>query len=141
MKEKYKITLEEAMCFKNYYRALRSCNKMVNFKFSIQHYNANCIENIKNTIDYIRAGNIPAVKKTKKVLIIERGKQRVITPIDIFDRITQKVLCANVLEPSIYPHLIYDNGASVKHKGVGFARNRLNSFIEKAKREYGWNNV
>lgn len=139
--KQFKITLEEAITFKNYFHALRECNKSVNYKYSVQEYDCNCVIQITDTINTIRNGLIPNVKSINPVTIFERGKQRIITPIDISDRITQKVLCDNVLVPSICPHLIFDNGASMKNKGTDFARRRVNSFIEDAKREYGGENL
>lgn len=137
----YETTLEEVITFRNYFRALKDCNKSVNFKFSVQNYNANCMKKICATVNRILNGEIPNVKNNTHVTIRERGKERTITPIDIEDRVTQKVLCDNVLVPAIAPHLIYDNGASLKGKGTQFARKRLNLFIEKAKREYGRENI
>lgn len=139
--KQFKITLEEAITFQNYFQALRECNKSVNYKYSVQEYDYNCVIRITDTINTIRNGLIPNVKSINPVTIFERGKQRIITPIDISDRITQKVLCDKVLVPSICPHLIYDNGASMKNKGTDFARKRVNLFIEKAKREYGSENL
>ena len=136
-----KIMLEDAITYQNYFNELKECNKSVNYKYSVQEYDAECVSYITKTIQSILAGNIPYVKTMKPITIVERGKKRTITPIDISDRITQKVLCDKVLIPSISPHLIYDNGASVKGKGTEFARKRINTFLEKAKREYGWDNV
>ena len=138
---KYTIRLEDVITYQNYFQALKECNKAVNYKFSVQEYDFNCVQNITNTINAIKSGHIPNVKSINPVVIFERGKQRIITPIDISDRITQKVICDNVLIPSICSHLIYDNGASMKGKGTDFARKRVNEFLEKAKREYGAENV
>lgn len=139
MINKYNIKLEGVITYNNYFRALKECNKSVNYKYSVQEYDSNCVLYITDTINSILQGNVPAVKDIKHIVIYERGKRRVITPIYIGDRITQKVLCDNVLIPSICPHLIFDNGASMKGKGTSFARKRINSFIEKAKREYKTN--
>lgn len=137
----YKGKLEDVITFENYFRALKECNRNVNYKLSVQEYNATCVENISNTINLILSGKIPNVSNSNQIVIFERGKKRIITPIDISDRITQKVLCDNVLVPAICKHLIYDNGASMKNKGTNFARDRVNTFIEKAKRTYGCENL
>jgi hypothetical protein len=139
--EKYKIEFKDVITYSNYYDALKLCNTSVNYKFSVQQYNLHNIEKIRETIDTIRKLRIPTVKKSEKVVINERGKKRIITPIIIDDRVTQRVLCDNVLLPSIVPHLIYDNAASIKDRGTDFARRRINKFIEDAKREYGANNL
>lgn len=139
--KKYIIQLEDVITYKNYFQALKECNKAVNYKYSVQEYDCNCVQNITSTINTIKKGCIPNVKSINPVVIFERGKQRIITPIDISDRITQKVLCDKVLIPSICPHLIFDNGASMKGKGTDFARKRVNEFLERAKREYGSENI
>ena len=80
---------------------------------------------VDEIIGTIESGKIPALSQVKKVPIKERGKERIITPIKIDDRITQKVVCDNSLVDSIQRDLIYDNGASTKGKGTNFARNRI----------------
>lgn len=134
--KKYNITFDEVITYDNYYKALKSCNKDVNYKYSVQNYDIHCAEYITDTIRFVQNGGIPKVKDVNPVVIYERGKRRIITPIDIMDRITQKVLCDNVLMPSIVPHLIYDNGASMEGKGTEFARRRVEGFIEDTKRKY-----
>ena len=135
------ITLEEVITYRNFFTALRDCNHTVSFKLSVQKYNAMAANIIAQDIKAIRKGKIPEVTNTKQIIIFERGKKRIITPIDIRDRVIQKVLCEKVLIPSITPHLIYDNGASLAGKGTDFARKCLNQFLEKAKREYGADKV
>ena len=139
--KKCQITAGEAVTYRNYFRALKRCNKSVNYKFSVQNYNVNCIQEITESIRCIRAGNVPEIRNQKKTIIRERGKTREITPIDIVDRVPVKVQCDNVLIPSIVPHMIYDNGASLEGKGTEFARRRAGEFIESAKLEYGPDNL
>lgn len=55
----------------------------------------------------------------------ERGNIRPIAGMIVDDRMVSHALNDTVLVPSIRPHLIYDNGASLKGKGVDFARKRL----------------
>ena len=50
---------------------------------------------------------------------------------------TQRVLCDNALVPVLQNSLIYDNGASMKGKGVDFARKRLVGHLQQAVKEYG----
>lgn len=58
-------------------------------------------------------------------VLTERGKTRVIKGEQIQDRIVKHTLCDNVLQPTIEKFLIYDNGASIKGKGISFTRKRL----------------
>lgn len=55
----------------------------------------------------------------------ERGKERRITGEQIRDRISKHALCDEILTPAVRKYLIYDNGASVKGRGIGFSRKRL----------------
>lgn len=135
------ITLENVITVANYIDALKDCKKTVGYKFSVQNYMAHGLFHIGRTIDIIRSGKIPAVKNTDQVVISERGHRRVITPIRIEDRVTQRVLCDKVLIPLSEKKLIYDNGASVKGKGTEFSRKRLNKHIEAAKRRWGADNI
>lgn len=78
----------------------------------------NAIEQITQIIHIVESGEIPLLNRIVKVVIRERGKQRIITPIVYYDRITQRVLCDYALVPGLGHSLIYDNGASTKGKGV-----------------------
>lgn len=61
----------------------------------------------------------------------ERGKIRLIQPLDITDMIIQRSLCDNILLPRIMPKLIYDNGASLPGKGISFSRKRFELHLSK----------
>lgn len=135
------ITLENVITVANYIEALKECRKTVGYKFSVQNYISHGLFYIGQTISIIRSGKVPAVRNTERVTISERGHKRVITPIRIEDRVTQRVLCDKVLIPLSEKKLIYDNGASVKGKGTDFSRRRMNQHIEAAKRRWGADNV
>lgn len=123
--------------FQHYVSALRKCNKNVGYKLSTQEFNMNAIEKIHEIISIIESGEIPSLNRIVKIIISERGKERIITPIVYYDRITQRVLCDNALVPSIGHSLIYDNGASMKDKGTNFARKRMLHHLQKAIKMYG----
>lgn len=55
-------------------------------------------------------------------IIHERGKIRYIHGKRMRDRVVRHTLCDNVLDPSLRPYLIYNNGASQKGKGIAFTR-------------------
>jgi hypothetical protein len=67
----------------------------------------------------------------------ERGKIRHIRSVHISERVVQKCLCNQVLVPILSNSLIYDNGASIKGKGVHFA---IKIFIAHLSRFYRENN-
>lgn len=67
----------------------------------------------------------------------ERGKTRVITGDQIQDRIVCHAVCDEVVNPSINKYLIFDNGASVKDRGISFTRRRLDYHLRRYYREHG----
>lgn len=68
---------------------------------------------------------------TTNFILKERGKTRYITGEQIQDRIVKHALCDEVLNPSVKRFLIYDNGASLKGKGISFSRKRLLTHLRK----------
>lgn len=71
--------------------------------------------------------------------LCERGVARPITALRGRDRVVKHVLNDLYLVPHVRPHLIYDNGASLKDRGVDFARRRIVAHLESYYREYGTN--
>lgn len=71
--------------------------------------------------------------------ICERGKKRLITGEAVKDRVVKHALCDDVLLPAVKPKLIYDNSASLKGRGVGFARKRLLTHLRKYYMRHGSN--
>lgn len=51
-------------------------------------------------------------------------------------RVVQKCLCDKILVPVMTRSLIYDNGASVKNKGVHFTMKRLRTYLNKFYNQY-----
>ena len=128
---------DNVITFQHYIKALKKCNKGVGFKLTTQEFNMNAIELIHKIISTIESGIIPSPKRIIKIIITERGKERTITPIVYYDRITQRVLCDYTLIPCLGHSLIYDNGASTKGKGVEFARKRILHHLQDAIKMYG----
>lgn len=62
---------------------------------------------------------------SQEFVLNERGKTRYISGEQIQDRIVKHALCDECLSPNIRKYLIYDNGASLKGKGIDFTRKRL----------------
>lgn len=68
---------------------------------------------------------------TNDFVLSERGKTRVISGDHIRDRVVKRALCDEILIPNIKKYLIHDNGASLKGKGIGFTRKRLDIHLHK----------
>ncbi|MBT9018628.1 hypothetical protein BTI91_04300 [Lactobacillus delbrueckii subsp. bulgaricus] len=71
--------------------------------------------------------------------ICERGKKRLITGDTVRDRVVKHALCDDALLPAVKPKLIYDNSASLKGRGVSFARKRLLTHLRKYYMHHGSN--
>ena len=118
------------------YSAYVLARKNSDWKSSVQKYGMNALLNIFHTQRELRAGEyrqMPFVEFT----LHERGKTRRIKSLHIRDRVIQRALCDQVLIPVLTPSLTYDNGASIKGKGITFTRNRFKAHLEKFYRKYG----
>ena len=69
--------------------------------------------------------------------IHERGKARHIKAMHVKERVIQRSLCDNALVSVLRRSLVYDNGASLKGKGIHFALFRLRDMLRKYVRKYG----
>lgn len=132
-----RYTFENVFTLQHFIEVLPKCFKGVSWKSSVQNYEINIVTNMYNDFIKLQNGELPKPTSCKEVIIRERGKERVITPIHIRDRVVQKVLCDFVLSKILHPKLIYDNGASLKGKGVQFARKRIERHLRNAIREFG----
>lgn len=70
-------------------------------------------------------------------VLSERGHIRFIVSKPVRDRIVRHVLCDDILMPEIRKHIIYDNGASVKGRGISFQRKRFEIHLRKYFKDYG----
>ena len=71
--------------------------------------------------------------------ISERGKTRHIRGEQIQDRIVKHALCDEILNTAVRKYLIYDNGASLKGKGIDFTRRRLLTHLRRYYARHGSN--
>lgn len=112
------------------YDSFQKCKSSVDWKCSIQRFEANIFQNIKDIKKRLKSGRYKP-DKFVEFDVDERGKTRHIKSLSIRDRVLQRAICDYVLEPLIYPKLIYNNGASVKEKGVDFSRKQLDKHLRK----------
>lgn len=115
----------------SFYEAKKGCS----WKNSVQQYEVNFLKNIRHTQLELR-------EKTYRqqdfycFYLKERGKDRYVRSISFYDRVVQRALC-DLVNPIVEPYLIHDNGASVKKKGIDFARRRIENHLHKYYRKYG----
>jgi hypothetical protein len=118
--------------------AFKQAKKTVHWKESVQRYEMNRIRNITEARRKLTSGE-NVQQGFIEFTLRERGKIRNIRGIQIAERVIQKCLCDQVLVPILSRPLIYDNGASLKGKGVMFAINRLIAHLSKYYRRNGSN--
>lgn len=116
------------------YYSDKCCNG-VRWKKSTQVFMLHQFTIISNTCHNIK-NNSYKVNKTFKFKINERGKVRDIDAPNIKDRLVHKVISNEILIPIYNPHLIYDNGASIKGKGFTFSLNRVKHMLIKFYKKY-----
>jgi hypothetical protein len=110
--------------FGNLYRAFLAARRGVARKESVQRYEANALRNVAEMRRKLLTGESVQCGFAEFTLH-ERGKIRHIKSVHISERIVQKCLCDQAPVPLLSNGLIYDNGASVKGKGVHFALRRF----------------
>lgn len=118
------------------YDAFEKSRMGVDWKCSIQKYECNLLPELMK----LRRKLMTETYKQKPFFefdINERGKHRHIRSLHISDRVLQRALCDYILIPVFYRYLIYDNGASVKGKGIEFTRQRLVAHLQKYYRKHG----
>jgi hypothetical protein len=124
--------------FDNLYRAFLDARRGVSWKESVQRYEANALRNTAEARRKLLTGESVQCGFAEFTLH-ERGKIRHIKSVHISERIVQKCLCDQALVPLLSNGLIYDNGASVKGKGVHFALRRFVAHLSKFYRTNGSN--
>jgi hypothetical protein len=124
----------------NLYAAFNRSKLGVSWKESVQRYEANALRNIAATRRKLIAGE-SVQSGFKEFTLNERGKIRHIKSVHISERIVQKCLCDYCLNPILTRPLIYDNGASIKGKGVHFALRRLVVHLSRFYKQNGRSNT
>lgn len=120
----------------NLYNAYKECRKGVDWKYSTQKFESNLLFELQEIKDSLINETYTPSPFTE-FDVNERGKIRHIRSPQLKDRILQRVMCDCVLEPVLYKYLIYDNGASIKGKGVEFTRKRLVKHLHSYWMKYG----
>lgn len=131
------MNYEEIVCdANNLYRAYKISVKSSKWKETTQKFMMNFLRYIFEIQDDI-------VNRTlqngtmQEFTLHERGRIRPITSIQIRDRIVRHVLCDDILLPEVKKHIIYDNCASIKGRGISQQRKRFEIHLHKYYKQYG----
>lgn len=119
-------------------KAANLSKRGVNWKASVQRYHINLLRNTWALHQKLLRGE-SVVQGFICFDLIERGKLRHIRSVHFKERVVQRSLCDNALVPILSRSLIYDNGASIKGKGIHFAMFRCRDHLREYYRKHGNN--
>lgn len=116
----------------------RASRKGVMWKASVARYSVKGFRNARKSARMLKAG-----KDTRQGFyhfqIVERGKPRDVHSLHYAERVIRRSVCTNALVPMLSHTQIYDNGASLENKGIGFAVNRCSAHLHEFFRKTGSN--
>lgn len=131
-------TIDTIFTYNNLYKAYEKCTLGVKWKWSTQNYMVNACIRIARLHKKILSNTYKS-PSAREFYISERGKRRKITALGFEDRVVNKCLCDNYLNPLLSKSLIYDSGATLKGKGLSFTKNRVICHLQRFYRKYGNN--
>lgn len=120
----------------NLYEAWLDAKRGSDWKAKVQMFEMDWLSQIADLQAEISNRNYKPRKPTE-FYIHERGRERHIHGEQVRDRVVEHDLNDVVVIPAIRKYLIYDNGASLKGKGIDFTRRRLIKHLCSYYREYG----
>lgn len=131
------MTYEEILSdANNLYRAYKASVKGSKWKETTQKFMMNFLRYIFSIQDDLLNRTLQN-GPTEEFSLSERGRVRPITSIRIRDRIVRHVLCDDVLLPEVKKRIIYDNGASIKGRGISHQRDRFEVHLRKYYKLHG----
>lgn len=120
----------------NLYNAYTASKKNSSWKSEVQKYEMNWLTELV-ALQHELQDHTYYTREGTTFTLNERGKIRNIVGNRMRDRVVRHSFCDNVLAPSVSKYLIYDNGASIKGKGITFSRNRLLKHLRNYYHNYG----
>ena len=120
---------DEIFTFEHLYESFWLCRKEVSWKPSIQIYQHNLLDELHKTLQILYSEEGFKSRGFIEFDICERGKMRHIRSVDIQERVVQRCFCDYYLVPLLTHNLIYDNGASLKGKGIAFSIERVKQHL------------
>ena len=130
--------LEQVADVNSLHRASLKARVGCDWKHSVQAFDLNNLYEIQKLHNELINRTYQPMKYFEFTLH-ERGKIREIKACNIRDRVVQKSLCDEILNPTLKKYLIYDNGASLEGKGIDFSRKRLEVHVNKYFKKYKTN--
>lgn len=131
------MNYEEILCdANNLYKAYKASVKGSKWKETTQKFMLNFLRYIFQIQNDLLNRTLQN-GKTDEFSLSERGRIRPITSLPTKDRIVRHVLCDEILLPEVQKKIIYDNGASIKGRGISHSRKRFEVHLRKYYQRYG----
>ena len=127
---------DEVFSFRHLYLSGKKCCKNVMWKNSTQRFMGTLLLEVSEIRKQLMNETFTG-KGFIHFVIMERGKLRHIRSVHITERMVQKCLCDYYLVPLYAPSFVYDNGASLKGKGMDFSLQRMVDQLRHHCRKYG----
>lgn len=127
----YDFVFSFAHLWNSYHKSCRN----VSWKTSVKNYKVRAFSNVSHSYTTLHNGTFTPLEN-KKFTINERGKIRNVENINIYERVIEKCFCDYGLIPILTPHLIFDNGATLKEKGYWFTVDRIKRKFKYVKSKY-----
>lgn len=108
--------------------------KGVMWKASVARYDMHYFRNARRSSRETRQGK-DIRQGFFNFQIVERGKPRDVHSLHYAERVIRRSVCTNAMVPILSHNLIYDNGASLKDKGVSFHIERCEEHLHRFWRE------
>ena len=126
------------------YASMMEARKGTAWKGSVQRFCWDWMKEItrlQQELDALEAGGKNAYQPKDGVQFFanERGNVRPVEGQAMGDRVVAHCLIDFALMPEIFPHLIYDNAASIEKRGVDFARRRMKAHLQRYWQREGTN--
>ena len=131
------MNYEEILCdANNLYKAYTASIKGSKWKETTQKFMLNFLRYIFQIQEDLQSRTLTN-SPTDEFSLSERGRIRPITSLTTKDRIIRHVLCDEILLPEVQKKIIYDNGASIKGRGIAHSRKRFEVHLRKYYQNHG----
>ena len=131
------MTCKEILCdANNLYGAYLATIKGTDWKESTQIFMLHFMRYLFKLKDDLENQTLTNGRQSE-FFLSERGHLRPITSLPVQDKIIRHDLVDNLLMPEVRKHIIYDNGASIKGRGISFQRKRFEVHLRRYYRQYG----
>lgn len=127
---------DQVFSYGNLYQSYKKCRRGVAWKASVQKYITQAPLLINQTYERLQDGTFRS-SGFYEFDLNERGKLRHIKSVTINERVVQRCLCDYALVPVLGRTFVYDNGASMEHKGYTFSIKRLCQHLREHYRKHG----